>query len=229
MVSVLRPSGLKYHLLSAPPPVHQSRSCDRVDWNIYSTSPVMQSSASRSCDRVDWNIIIITGTSDYTVSVLRPSGLKCKKYEIYVWEYLSRSCDRVDWNVIACIAIFILLLSRSCDRVDWNTSQWCDRLYVQSLGLATEWIEMIRKELIIQRLRVSVLRPSGLKYVLEDFTGLEDGSRSCDRVDWNSKWNMLWRCNKCLGLATEWIEISISLRIKSKIPGLGLATEWIEM
>ena len=55
-----------------------------------------------------------------------------------------------------------------------------------SLGLATEWIEMANGCCYIDSCLVSVLRPSGLKWILYGFLSQK----------------------QCLGLATEWIEIS---------------------
>ncbi len=78
---------------------------------------------------------------------------------------------------------------------------------LKRLGLATEWIEIIKDTRKEKHWKVSVLRPSGLKYPVR--TG---------------KYSMT-----CLGLATEWIEISHSLFLLGWQQGLGLATEWIEI
>ena len=54
---------------------------------------------------------------------------------------------------------------------------------------------------------VSVLRPSGLKYSADN----------CNCHDTR------------LGLATEWIEIDVTINSQGAVARLGLATEWIEI
>ena len=76
------------------------------------------------------------------------------------------------------------------------------------LGLATEWIEILRGRLTpCVSAIVSVLRPSGLKcqspFMARRATGL--------------------------GLATEWIEIRFLKLVFCPRSRLGLATEWIEI
>ena len=63
------------------------------------------------------------------------------------------------------------------------------------LGLATEWIEMLREMYPDNTVLVSVLRPSGLKCI---------PAHKLNRV-------------QCLGLATEWIEIWIYIVTSANI------------
>ncbi len=189
LVSVLRPSGLKYEVCGRIDRKAKSRSCDRVDWNISGPlkDPICQS--SRSCDRVDWN----------TMQTETPS-----KYLLY------RSCDRVDWNIGAYEGERWHYQSRSCDRVDWNCWYICSNsLLSPRLGLATEGIEIRRFSFWVSWYTclglatewIEIFLP-GWKYVLA-ISGLGLAtewieillsicklypamSRSCDRVDWNS-------------------------------------------
>ena len=119
-----------------------------------------------------------------------------------------------------------------------------------SLGLATEWIEMLKMEVVYNKVYVSVLRPSGLKYCGKCNTRKEKGLGLATEWieilylhDWDVwqevsvlrpsglKLNWRFHCfpSCCLGLATEWIEIIASVPKLLLQYCLGLATEWIEM
>ena len=103
----------------------------------------MLCAGSRSCDRVDWNTFSTVYCIHFPVSVLRPSGLKYSNYQLrgipYVVSVLRPSGLKYN-NMDTQTALH---QSRSCDRVDWNiiTSEGSGRF--TRLGLATEWIEIL--------------------------------------------------------------------------------------
>ena len=87
----------------------------------------------------------------------------------------------------------------------------------------------MEKEKIVKTIEVSVLRPSGLKYMekqAEQMHGLVSVLRpsglKCNRI-------LDSPSHHSLGLATEWIEIAVAAILPGFPFCLGLATEWIEI